>query len=161
MLRIEKIWLYLLEKLLNLLRRLSRQKNRLPEHLRIGLAGEEAAYFYLRRNGCLVVAQRWSSKLHPGDLDLIAWQGPVLCFFEVKTRTARDAFPAEVMVDKEKRVVLRRLARIYLRKFPEENRPPVRFDILSVYLLDHGKKEFEHFENSFSWSEYDTKRREH
>ena len=44
----------------------------------------------------------------PGDLDLVAWQGPMLCFFEVKTRTARDLNPAEAAVDLHKRNVLRR-----------------------------------------------------
>jgi hypothetical protein len=29
----------------------------------------------------------------------------------------------------------------------------VRFDILSVYLLPGKKKEFEHFEGAFGWSE--------
>jgi hypothetical protein len=32
-------------------------------------------------------------------------------------------------------------------------RPPVRFDILSVYLIPHKEKEFVHFEGAFGWSE--------
>ena len=52
--------------------------------------GEDAAFYYLRRKGYTVVARRWSSGDVPGDVDLIAWEGPMLCFVEVKTRTARD-----------------------------------------------------------------------
>jgi hypothetical protein len=59
-------------------------------HLTTGIDGEDAAFFYLGRKGYTVVARRWSSGYQRGDLDLIAWQGPLLCFIEVKTRTAHD-----------------------------------------------------------------------
>ncbi len=36
------------------------------------------------------MARRWSSGDVPGDVDLIGWQGSLLCFVEVKTRTAHD-----------------------------------------------------------------------
>ena len=36
---------------------------------------------------------------------------------------------------------------------PQETAPPVRFDVLSVYLVPGQKKEFHHFEGSFDWSE--------
>lgn len=125
-----------------------------PAHLTIGLEGEDAAFFFLRRKGYTVVARRWSSGDVPGDVDLIAWQGPMLCFIEVKARTARDATPAEVAVDGHKRAVLRRLARRYVRQLPQEAAPPVRFDVISVYLVPGQAKEFMHFEGAFSWSEY-------
>ena len=70
----------------------------LPAHLVAGMRGEDAAYFYLRRKGYIVVARRWSPGHEPGDIDLVAWQGTLLCIVEVKTRTARDATPAEVAV---------------------------------------------------------------
>jgi len=127
----------------------------LPAHLVTGIEGETAALFYLRRKGYVVVARRWSSGDVPGDVDLIAWQGPMLCFVEVKTRTARDATPAEVAVDSHKRDTLRRLARRYVRQLPQESAPPVRFDVLSVYLVPGEKREFQHFEGSFGWSEWE------
>jgi putative endonuclease len=71
----------------------------------------------------------------------------------VKTRTARDASPAEIAVDSHKRNTLRRLARQYVRQLPQETAPPVRFDVLSVYLVPGEKKEFQHFEGAFGWSE--------
>jgi len=124
-----------------------------PAHLTTVIEGEDAAFFYLRRKGYIVVARRWSSDLQRGDLDLIAWQGPVLCFIEVKTRTARDLAAAEVAVDTHKRNVLRRLARHYVRQLPMKTTPPVRFDILSVYLVPGKEKEFVHFEGAFGWHE--------
>lgn len=124
-----------------------------PAHLATGIEGEEAAFFYLRRSGYTVVARRWSSGNLPGDLDLIAWKGPLLCFVEVKARTARDVTPAEAAVDTHKRNTLRRLARQYVRQFPLEAPPQVRFDVLSVYLVPGEKREFVHFESCFGWDE--------
>ena len=129
----------------------------LPGHLVTGIEGEDAAFFYLRRKGYIVVARRWSAGNVPGDLDLIAWDGPMLCFVEVKTRTAHDLTPAEVAVDSNKRNTLRRLARQYIRQLPLETAPPTRFDVMSVYLVPGKEKEFQHFEGSFGWSD----RRDH
>jgi putative endonuclease len=122
-------------------------------HLVTGIEGEDAAFFYLRRKGYVVVARRWSSGNAPGDLDLVAWQGPLLCMVEVKTRTAHDIAAAEVAVDSHKRNTLRRLARQYVRQLPQETAPPVRFDVISVYLVPGKEREFVHFEGSFGWSE--------
>jgi putative endonuclease len=126
---------------------------RTPAHLTTGIEGETAAFFHLRRKGYVVVAQRWSSGFQRGDLDLIAWQGELLCFIEVKTRTAHDIAAAEVTVDSHKRTVLRKLARHYVRQLPMKAAPPVRFDILSVYLIQGKENEFVHFEGAFGWSE--------
>ncbi|MGD0830270.1 MAG: YraN family protein [Terracidiphilus sp.] len=138
------------------LTKLARRKGperELPAHLITGIDGEMAALFHLRRNGCIVVARRWSPGDVPGDVDLIVWQGPILCFVEVKTRTARDASPAEIAVDWHKRNVLRRLARRYIRQLPQQTAPPIRFDVISVYLVPGKETEFVHFEGAFGWDE--------
>lgn len=124
-----------------------------PAHLRTGIEGEEAACSYLRRKGYIVVGRRWSGGNLRGDLDLIAWQGSLLCIVEVKTRTAHDMAPAEAMIDTHKRNVLRQLARQYVRQLPSEIVPHVRFDVISVYLLPGAAPEFFHFENAFGWNE--------
>jgi putative endonuclease len=128
-------------------------RQQLPEHLITGIRGEDAAFFHLRRKGYTVVARRWSSGNDPGDIDLIAWQGPMLCFVEVKTRTAHDLSPAEASVDDHKRRMLRRLARQYVRQLPQEAWPSVRFDVLSVYLVPGKAKEFVHYEGAFGFDE--------
>ncbi len=123
-----------------------------PKHLETGRTGEEAAFFYLRRNGFVVIAFGWRSGRAPGDLDLVAWDGETLCFVEVKTRSVRDFAPAESAVDGEKRRSLRRLAGYYLRQFPDGTAS--RFDVLAVYLEAGRKKpSFEHFRNAFGWTE--------
>ena len=124
-----------------------------PAHLAIGMEGEDAAYFYLSRKGYRVVARRWSAGNVPGDVDLIAWQGELLCIVEVKTRSAHDATAAEVAVDGHKRRILRRLAHNYVRQLPQPIPPQVRFDVVSVYLVAKTEPELVHFENAFGWDE--------
>lgn len=135
---------------LNWLARRTGRAEQIAAHLATGLSGEDAAFFYLRRKGYRIVARRWSPGDEPGDIDLIAWKGPLLCIVEVKTRTAHDWAPAEAAVNAHKRTMLRRLARRYVRQLPQENWPAVRFDIVSVYLVPGEKKKFVHFEGAFS-----------
>ncbi len=124
--------------------------SKLPPHLLTGLRGEQAALFHLRRLGFTIVAERWTSPKIKGDIDLLAWDGPTLVVFEVKTRTARDFAAPETSVDKSKQRQLRLMAQAWLRQLPREHRDsiPVRFDLLSVYLLPSGDV-FEHFPNAF------------
>ena len=140
---------------LDRLARKSEPAEELAAHLETGIAGEEAAYHYLRRKGYKVVARRWSSHRFPGDLDLIAWDGAILCIVEVKTRTAHDLLPAESAVDGHKRDVIRRLARQYVRQLSQPLAPPLRFDVISVYLLPGKEAEVIHFEACFGLSERD------
>jgi putative endonuclease len=126
----------------------------MPAHLTTGMEGEDAAFFHLNRRGYQVVARRWSAGNMPGDVDLIAWHRNLLCFVEVKTRTAHDATAAEVAVDWHKRRVLRRLARNYVRQLPHAAPPQVRFDVVSVYLVPGVNVEITHFENAFGWDEW-------
>ena len=144
-----------MERALAGLDRIAHRRGRVtvPEHLSTGIEGEDAAFFFLRRKGYVVVARRWSCGERPGDVDLIAWDGTILCFVEVKTRTAKDMTPAESAVDRHKRHTLRRLASQYIRQLPQPERPQVRFDVVSVYLVPGQPGEFVHFENAFGWEE--------
>jgi len=153
--RIERLWIGAQEWGLGRMDRLASRRRRGPAmapHLAVGLRGERAALFELRRRGYVVVARRWTSAKLRGDIDLIAWHWEHLCFIEVKTRTARDMTPAESAVDEDKREMLRGLARVYRQTFPEPERKtiPVRFDVVSVYSLA-GTTEFEIFEGAFGW----------
>jgi putative endonuclease len=153
--KLERLWMDAQERGLGWLDRLRARTGRAAAtapHLATGLLGERAALFELSRRGYVVVARRWTSARMRGDVDLIAWDREWLCFVEVKTRTVRDMTPAESAVDEGKRRMVRGLARAYLRTFPERERRsvPVRFDVVSVYLVD-GAAEFEVFKNAFGW----------
>lgn len=134
-------------------------RTRTAAHLETGALGEREALFYLRRRGYTVVARRWKTSKFRGDIDLIAWHSHTLCFIEVKTRSHRDAFAAELAVDDDKQRVLRRLARAYIHRIPEAVRPTTaRFDVLSLYLyspedIRHtGAAEFVLNQGAFEWA---------
>ena len=101
------------------------------DHLHTGRRGEEDAYFYLRKQGYVMVARNFRSPNRRGEIDLIGWHQDILCFVEVKTRTTRDVKPAEAAVDRYKRRELFAVAREYLRHLPPSCQ--WRFDVISVY----------------------------
>jgi putative endonuclease len=121
-----------------------------PAHQRTGRRGEEAAYFYLRRKGYVIIARNYRSPHHRGELDLVGWDKDVLCFIEVKTRTTRDVKPAEAAVDHDKQRELRLVARDFLRHMPPSCQ--CRFDVLAIYYEAGRGASFELFQNAFSVS---------
>ncbi len=135
--------LALLERSLQLLEHANVRLRRSPAQTdaqRLGIAGERAAYFFLRRQGFTVVARRWRHASLRGEVDLIAWEGETLAFVEVKARRASTGVAAEFRIDEPKRVALRRMADAYVRQLPWRGRSPgrvdLRFDAVSVYLSD-------------------------
>ncbi|SRR6266496_6201607 len=122
-------------------------QEQLPQHLRIGVRGEEDAYFHLRTQGYAMVARNFRSPRCRGEIDLIGWDKDVLCFVEVKTRTSRHVKPPEAAVDRHKRRELVLVIREYLRRAP-----PMcqwRFDIVSVYYDGRNSRpQFEMFRNA-------------
>jgi putative endonuclease len=125
--------------------------DRTAQHLRTGRQGEEDAYFYLRRRGYVMIARNYRSPNYRGELDLVGWDGDVLCFIEVKTRTTRAVKPAEAAVDRDKQKDLSLVAGDFLRHMPASCQ--TRFDIVSIYY-DRGFKRpsIELFQNAFSVS---------
>ncbi|MGD0442408.1 MAG: YraN family protein [Edaphobacter sp.] len=147
-----RVWIEFQARVLGRLDELGMQVRGVAPHLATGERGEREALFHLRKMGYTVVARRWKSAKLWGDVDLIGWDGEWLCFVEVKTRSGRDAGPAEWAVDRDKQDMLRRMARAYLRGFPEKLREDVRvrFDVVSVYLLASGV-EFDMYRGAFGW----------
>jgi putative endonuclease len=117
-----------------------------PAHQRTGRGGEEAAYFYLRKLGYVMVARNFRSPRRRGEIDLIGWEQNVLCFIEVKTRTSHAVKPAEAAVDRDKRRELTAMAREYMRPLPPSCQ--WRVDVLSVYFESTSSRpQFELFRN--------------
>ena len=54
---------------------------------RTGVRGETFAYWYLRRHGYTIIARNFTVPGVKGEIDLIGYDGTVLAFIEVKTRT--------------------------------------------------------------------------
>jgi putative endonuclease len=128
-----------------------RQQQDSPAHQRTGRRGEEEAYFYLRKQGYVMVARNYRSARRRGEVDLIGWDRDVLCFIEVKTRRSHQVKPAEAAVDRDKQRELAGMARDYLRRLRQQVQ--WRFDVVSIYYESSGKPEhIELFKNAFSVS---------
>lgn len=99
------------------------------EHLRTGERGETLAYWFLRQAGYTIIARDRRSRA--GEVDLVGWDGPVLAFVEVKTRTSDAAGPPEVAVRRQQQKRISRAAEEHMRKM--KRRPAgFRFDTVSV-----------------------------
>lgn len=96
-----------------------------------GRLGEDLAAAFLARAGYRLVERNYRCK--GGEIDIIAVEGPVLCFIEVKARTG-TAFgePAEA-VDRRKRRRMIRAARLYAASKRLAG-VGYRYDIVSVQL---------------------------
>ena len=99
-----------------------------PRHRR-GYAGERAAMAYLLRLGWRIEAHRFRLGHH--DLDLIARQGSLVAFIEVKTRRSSRFGRAVEAVGWRKRAVQARLAELWRSRFgfPDDR---YRFDVITV-----------------------------
>ena len=94
-----------------------------------GRSAEEEAVRYLQSQGYKILARNVRAKF--GEIDVVARDGPTLCFIEIKARSStRFGFPEEA-VTFQKRFRLIRLARWYLQKAGSPS-VPVRFDVLSL-----------------------------
>ena len=111
-----------------------------------GMQGEAMAARYLRENGYRLAAHGYRSRY--GELELIAWDGDVMCFVEVKTRTKVDMAMPREYVTAQKQNRLRKTAMMYLAE--KRLDCPARFDVVEVYA-EHGfdSARIEYIKNAF------------
>lgn len=115
-----------------------------PEHLQMGVWGEELAVAYLREKGYVILERDWHSKHR--DIDIIAHQDNCIVFIEVKTRRNSDYGNPVKAVNYNKQKNLRRAINHYIsyRKFEK----PWRFDVITI-VGEYGseKPEITHIED--------------
>jgi putative endonuclease len=98
-----------------------------------GVRGETYAYWYLRRQGYVMIARNYMVRGMKGEIDLVGYDGETLAFIEVKTRAGdRTDFGApEDAVTFDKKRLLSRMARQFLREY-KTGAVPFRFDVLAI-----------------------------
>lgn len=110
-----------------------------------GASGEAAAERFLRRQRYTILERNYRCPL--GEADLIALDGTVIVFIEVKTRAgAATGSPFEA-VDRRKQRQLVRIANYYLSRHRLHGRD-ARFDVVGV-RLDGGELRCELIRNAF------------
>lgn len=111
-----------------------------------GVVGEELAHCYLIKEGYKVLLKNYRSVL--GEIDLIAKEGEVLVFVEVKTRQTLEAgLPAEAVTFFKQRQIIKS-AQCYLKQFRLEE-TPCRFDVVSVILGSQEESRIELIRDAF------------
>ncbi len=100
-------------------------------HLESGRRGENLAYWHLRQSGYIVIARNRRPHAGYGELDLVGWDGPVLAFVEVKTRSSMVAGPPALAVSAEQRKRIIRSAKTFMMRLGRKD-ISYRFDIVSV-----------------------------
>ena len=95
----------------------------------LGRRGERAAEKYLRRNGYRIVKRNFRAA--GAEIDLVAMDGDVLVFVEVKTRRGLDAGAPHEAVDERKQKQIRRAAELFAMRYREDE-IEMRFDIVAV-----------------------------
>jgi putative endonuclease len=112
-----------------------RHRNEKNSRLDMGREGEKRACRFLRKQGYRILERNCKTRL--GELDIVALQGDVVSFVEVKSRTDTDFLPPEASVTAAKRRKLARLARAYLAREGLSSYP-CRFDVVSVTFSEDG-----------------------
>ena len=115
----------------------------LAPHFDLGRRGEALAAEHLDQAGYQIVASNFSLPIGRNlrdavvhaEIDIVAYDGPVLCFVEVKTRASDDFAPPQVNVDLRKRRQIARAALAYRRMMGLTN-ATYRFDVVTVVLGD-------------------------
>jgi len=116
-------------------------------HFELGRRGEALAIEYLRHAGYRIVAANFSvpigrntlGVLINAEIDVVAYDGPTLCFIEVKTRASDQYAAPQVNVDRRKRRQIARAGRAYRRMLGLTNEP-YRYDVVTVVLSQAEKQ---------------------
>jgi putative endonuclease len=117
----------------------------LHRFLTFGRRSEILAIDYLRSQGYRIVCSPYRTKT--GEADIVAWDGDVLVFVEVKSR--KNADPPEDSVGYEKQQRIIRAANAYVSRFRLQDKP-FRFDILAMTFTSARNPEFRLLRDAFS-----------
>jgi putative endonuclease len=97
-----------------------------------GAAAEALAARFLESRGLSVIARNY--RCRGGEIDLIARDGPVVVFVEVRLRRGKAFGGAAASITASKRRRLAFAARHYLGRLAQE--PPCRFDAILLDALE-------------------------
>jgi putative endonuclease len=104
---------------------------------RAGVRAEDLCAALLREAGLRIVARNWHCR--HGEIDLVAEEGKVLVFVEVRYRRNKRYGGAAESVTAAKQARLVAAARLYLMRRPEA---VCRFDVLLLDSLESGRIEW-------------------
>jgi putative endonuclease len=116
----------------------------------LGQNGEKIAAAFLQRRGYMILVRNYRRRV--GEIDIIAREGEVLVFIEVKTRASGTCGSPAAAVTPRKQRQISRTAQYYLA---EQNLfdAPARFDVVTVVFGKDQQSEIELIANAFDLCE--------
>jgi len=117
----------------------------MAEKHELGKWGEQLAVNYLLDKNYEIQKTNW--RYSRAEVDIIAKDGEVLVFVEVKSRSYDFFGQPEDFVDAKKRMLLSEAAAAYMEEVDHEWE--IRFDIISILMEKSGRYTLKHFEDAF------------
>ncbi len=115
------------------------------KHNETGARGEQLAEVYLKDHGYEILHRNW--RHGHKEIDIIALDGAMLVFVEIKARSDfRFGFPEE-SVDRRKQSHIRIAAAAFLEEFPDYR--TVRFDVVAIVFSGGAIEELKHLIDAF------------
>lgn len=126
------------------------QKKNTDNRRRRGSLGEELAASFLAQHGVRILARNFRSG-RSGEIDLVAREGDVLLFIEVKMRrNAASGAPEEAITYAKQRTICRTADYYRCRyRIPEET--PIRFDAVAIRVQSDHTAHIRWIRNAFPY----------
>ncbi len=121
--------------------------SQLCDHIAVGKLGEKLAADHLISQHCHILKRDFKSR-KGGQVDLVVRDSETLVFVEIKTRTSQDFQRAFYAVSENQKKRIKQSAGEWMRQLAPQT-PPLRFDIIEVYLEAHQKPKFYWFKDAF------------
>ena len=115
------------------------------ERIALGKFGEDLARERLEDLGYRILKTNYRCPL--GEIDLVARDGDVVVFVEIKTRKNESLGQVKEAVNRKKQTKISKVALAYMKSNNLWG-SKARFDVVAIRLID-GKKEIEIIKNAF------------
>ena len=133
---------------MNILKRLLKRRKEIKKapHIKLGEKGEAEACKYLKKKRYKILEKDFKCKL--GEIDIIAKDGAILCFIEVKCRSSHSFGHPEEAITWEKKKRIKKAAEYYmlLHKITNVN---CRYDVVAILETKEGKRKINLIKNAF------------
>lgn len=112
-----------------------RERQMLSPQAALGRRGEDLAHRYLRSSGLTVLARNYRPSGGEAEVDIVARDGDIVVFVEVKTRSRDDFGSPDRAIDDEKRSNIVKAARAYATR-AGLTWSQVRFDTVAIVMTE-------------------------
>jgi len=117
----------------------------MSQHHDLGKRGEEIAVRFLTKKGVEILETNW--RYRRAEIDIIAKDGDVLLFVEVKTRSDVFYGRPESFVTQRKRDLMAEAASVYMEEIGHDWE--MRFDIIAIIVHNEVHHSLDHFKDAF------------